>query len=280
MTDDDIDAVIQLAGATFNDLMQRLGKRPEDHPRTTLFQQVRHRHLNATDPESQWVAEDGDGTLAGAACALRREGFWGLSLLVVRPDAQDRGLGRRLLDQALESARGADGAIIISSSDPRAIRRYASAGFALWPTMGASGVVRRERLVDPVEVREGDANDFAHTESVDREVRGTPHGRDIPAMLEGGMRLAVSDLGYTVFGENRVVTVAARTPDSAADLLRRALIGMADDSEVRVNWITGAQQWALEVVLAAGMDLRPEGPICTRGRLGPLTPYLPSGAYL
>ena len=36
----------------------------------------------------------------------------------------------------------------------------------------------------------------------------------------------------------------------------------------------------LPVVLEAGLSLSPFGPICTRGELGPLTPYLPSGPFL
>ena len=33
-------------------------------------------------------------------------------------------------------------------------------------------------------------------------------------------------------------------------------------------------------VLDAGLSLNPEGPIFVRGEVGPLAPYLPSGAYL
>jgi len=279
MKTEDIQPVIDLAGTTFTDLDRRLGRQPEP-PRTSPFLVARHRHLLTVDPDGQWVSEAENGTLTGAACALRREGLWGLSLLVVHPDAQGQGLGRRLLDRALETARDADGAMITSSTDPRAIRRYAAAGFALWPTLGAQGVVRRDRLDAPDGVRDGDAGDLAHTEAVDREVRGAAHGSDILTMLEGGMRLAVSDEGYAVYGEHRVVVLAARTPGGAADLLRAALIAMREDGEIHVNWITAAQQWAIGVVLAAGLSLGPKGPICSRGRLGPLTPYLPSGAFL
>jgi len=279
MKTEDIQPVIDLAGTTFTDLDRRRGRPPEP-PRTSPFQVARHRHLLTVDPDGQWVSEAEDGTLTGAACALRRGGLWGLSLLVVHPDTQGQGLGRRLLERALETARDADGAMIISSTDPRAIRRYAAAGFALWPTLGAHGVVRRDCLDAPDGVRDGDAGDLAHTEAVDREVRGAAHGADVLTMLEGGMRLSVSDEGYAVYGEHRVVVLAARTPYGAADLLRAALIAMREDGEIHVNWITAAQQWAISPVLAAGLSLRPEGPICTRGRLGPLTPYLPSGAFL
>lgn len=49
---------------------------------------------------------------------------------------------------------------------------------------------------------------------------------------------------------------------------------------MQVNFLTGAQQWALPVLLDAGLALRPDGPVCHRGATGPLTPYIPSGAFL
>jgi ribosomal protein S18 acetylase RimI-like enzyme len=67
-------------------------------------------HLLATDPESFLVAErvDGDcGRRVGAEgnaqldafiAVVRRDRLWYLSMLFVLPDAQARGLGRRLLD--------------------------------------------------------------------------------------------------------------------------------------------------------------------------------------
>jgi hypothetical protein len=50
--------------------------------------------------------------------------------------------------------------------------------------------------------------------------------------------------------------------------------------DVDVSWLTSSQQWAIEVVVAAGLDLRPGGAVCLRGDVGPFRPYLPGGAYL
>ena len=47
--------------------------------------------------------------------AIVREGVWGLSLLVVRPDAQSSGAGRELLDRAYEYGDGARGRIVLAS---------------------------------------------------------------------------------------------------------------------------------------------------------------------
>ena len=59
-------------------------------------------HLQSTDPTRFVVAEragsDGAAAIDGFGAALVRDGLWFLSMLFVRPSAQGRGLGRRLLD--------------------------------------------------------------------------------------------------------------------------------------------------------------------------------------
>jgi hypothetical protein len=47
-----------------------------------------------------------------------------------------------------------------------------------------------------------------------------------------------------------------------------------------VEVLTARQQWAIETCLDAGLAFSPAGPLFVRGTLGPLVPYLPSGAYL
>jgi len=102
-------------------------------------------------------------------------------------------------------------------------------------------------------------------------------------MLKTGSRLLVIDgpegSGYAIVWEGSPALLAATTPEAATDLLWSCLAesGGSDDE---VHWITDAQNWALPVVLGAGLSLSPAGPICVRGELGPLTPYLPSGPFL
>ena len=79
---------------------------------------------------------------AGAAVLGVLIARWGLSLLAVRPALQSGGLGRELLARALAYGDGAAGAIILASADPRALRIYARAGFALHPSLTATGAPR------------------------------------------------------------------------------------------------------------------------------------------
>lgn len=277
----DMDPVGELARVAFEDLDRRLRpwRSAAVAPPRTQGMTVRA-HLLTTDPGGQWVAQAPDGAVVGAACALVREGIWGLSLLVVDPAWQDRGLGRDLLARTLAALEGARGGIVVASADPRAIRAYARAGFALVPTVAATGTVRGDLEPAPG-VRPGSPDDLPLTERVDRLVRGAARGRrDLGVSLEQGGELLVADRGYALTLGPRVLTVAAEDPGTAAAVLRAALLRVPPGTPAEVPWMTAANPWAVEVAVAAGLDLRPSGPICTRGAVGPLTPYLPSGAFL
>jgi ribosomal protein S18 acetylase RimI-like enzyme len=242
----------------------------------------RYRHFLKHDPEGAWVAVDGD-RVAGVALALAREGVWVLSLFAVAEGYRDEGLGKTLLDRALLYAEGCSGAMIASSTHPAAMRRYALAGFSLQPTLMASGKVRRASLPAGLKAREGTHADLELAARVDRTVRGSPHGPDLEFMLHNGSRLLVAEdpegCGYAVVLEGSPALLAATTPEAATDLLWSCL-AESDGDGVEVHWITDAQNWALPIVLMAGLSLSPAGPICVRGDLGRLTPYLPSGPFL
>jgi GNAT superfamily N-acetyltransferase len=277
MKQDDVAAVHDLAVTTFEDLARRLhepsGARPDP-----LMAHMRYRHLVRTDPAGAWVAEDERG-IGGCALALKREGVWGLSLLIVRPDLQSAGVGGELLRRANEYADGARGRIILSSPDPRAMRAYSRLGLEAHPCLWATGTPRV--TADPSATREGTKDDLPFTELVDRHVRGAAHGSDIGVQLEMGQTLLIApERGYAVVGGGEVRLLAAFDEEAARDLLRAAL-ATAGDGMATASWLTSAQQWAIGVCLEAGLELRGDsGAVFVDGDVGPFRPYLPSGAFL
>jgi GNAT superfamily N-acetyltransferase len=273
----DIDAVHRVSVAAFDDLGRRLGL--EDNPPSPLpLARVRIGRALDTDPGGAWVAER-DGDLVGCALGIVREGVWGLSLLVVRPDAQSGGIGRELLVRAFAYGDGARGRIVLASPDPRALRSYARLGLALHPAIAARG--RPRPAPPPPGVRPGGLADLPLTAAVDRAVRGAAHGHDVAALLAmGGELLVLEDRGYAVVRDGSVRLLAAYDEDAAATLLRACLAG-AGGRRAAVEWITAAQPWAIGPCLDAGLELRFDvGAVFLAGDVGPFAPYLPSGAYL
>ena len=123
--------------------------------------------------------------------------------------------------------------------------------------------------------------DHALAAAIDAELRGAPHGADLDALAAAGCELLTfPGRGYAAHRDGAVKTIAAFDDEAAAELLRTVLARVPDGAEADVGWLTGAQQWAIDVVLAARLALRPGGAVCLRGEVGRFRPYLPSGAFL
>jgi GNAT superfamily N-acetyltransferase len=235
----------------------------------------------STDPAGAFVAER-EGSMVGVTQVVVRERLWCLSLLAVEPIAQSGGVGRALLERALSYAvHSTDIGLIPSSSDPRALRLYALAGFALLPTFEAAGVLDRTSLPRPGgEVQAGGVADLEALAPISREVRGAPHTSEIEFALRLGARLLrLGDRGFAVAMPGHGVWLLVARDDEAATQLLWATLALADTERPLVRWITGEQQWAIEVLVSAGLRLVPYGALCVRGRPGTMRPFLPSGPF-
>lgn len=241
----------------------------------------RMEHCRVMDPHGCWVAE-ADGRILGVTLAIVREGVWGLSLFGVAPDRQGAGIGKRLLDASLAYADGCRGAIILATTDPRALRRYFRAGFRVKPCLTAGGQINRSRLPAGLRSRAGDVDaDRELLDAASRHVRGAAHGPDVAAMLDvGGELLVLDDGGFAVVRDGSPVVLAAFDDEAARDLLWSCLAHGPAGETVHVDFICERNDWAIDVALDAGLALAPEGPVFVRGETGPFAPYLPSGAYL
>ncbi len=251
----------------------------EDALRSTRGR-ARIAHLQRSDPEGAWVAQVGD-QIVGCVLALVREDLWGLSLFAIVPSHQGNGIGTALLAPALAYAEDRRGAIILSSEDPRAMRRYARAGFALRPCVSLAGIVDRSTLPAGLRSRPGTAaGDQGLCDAVSRRVRGAAHGPDVGALEQAGAQLLVhDDGGWAAVRDGSPVLVAAGDEAIARDLLW-SVLAAAPGATVHVDFLTAGQDWAVEVCLQARLALSTDGPLFVRGEVGPLRPYIPSGAYL
>jgi GNAT superfamily N-acetyltransferase len=275
LRDEDVAAAHEITTAAFAHLdADRDDPAPPPAPDAA---HARIRHLMATDPGGCWAAVDGDDRPIGVALALVREGIWGLSLLVVRPDVQSAGAGRALLEASLAHGRDARGGVILGSSDPRALRAYHRAGFTMHPAAIATGVPRAVEP-DPEVVPFDPARDAAMAAAVDRAVRGAAHGADLEVLGASAEMLALPGRGYAALRAGDVKLLAATDEDAARRLLRTALARV--DGKAEVGWLTGRQRWAVDVALEARLELALWGAVFVRGDVGPFAPYLPSGAYL
>ncbi len=284
MAPEDVPGAERLSAEAFLLVDQRSSPRswPEPELRATSRAATwieRTKHFLRTDPGGCWVAEDG-AEMVGFATSAVRDKTWILATYAVRPHLQDRGVGKALLDAALHHGRGCLRGMLSSSSDPRAVRRYRLAGFSLHPQMFLRGTVDRSALPVVEKVREGSASDIDLMDSLDRRARGAAHGVDHEFMLSQ-WRLLVSDSttgsGYAYVGNGGLALLAADNRLTASRLLWTVLADGPD--EVTVPHLTAANEWALDVGLAARLDVHTAGYLALRG-MAPPTPYVHNGALL
>jgi ribosomal protein S18 acetylase RimI-like enzyme len=247
--------------------------------------QDRTRHFLHTDPEGSWVAED-EGTVVGMSQSFVREDYWTLSQLGTLPGRQGRGLGRELLRLALSHGDPQSPGTIQCSRDPKAMALYTSYGFVLHPVVAAWGAMRPGAVERPPEVLRFEPEQVTEREldvvtAIDREVRGSARAVDIVSMLAppGHRLLLHAEDGYAVAKDDRIVTLGARDQTSATLVLKAMLAEVPAGETIEINWLTSAQQWAISVVVEAGIELQPYGPVMVRGMDGPPSPYIPSGGY-
>ena len=63
-------------------------------------------------------------------------------------------------------------------------------------------------------------------------------------------------------------------------LLADHLAGIGPGESVELLFVTSGQDWAVQAGLEAGLALTPDGPVFTRGTLGSLRAWVPSGVFL
>ena len=282
MTPDDVPRAERVTAIGFHELDTRMFRRswpdPQLRPpeRSTTWVR-RTQHLLSTDPGGCWVAEDGPDLL-GVVVSFVREKMWLLASYAVVPGAQGLGLGRALLAPALEHGRGSLRAMLNASNDPKAVRRYHEAGFRLYPQMFLRGTPDRSTIPVVEKVREGSADDFDLMDSIDRQTRGAAHGADHAILLEQ-CRLVVSDTttgqGYAYL-DGGVALLAATNRRTAARLMWEAI---ASGDDLLIGHITPENDWAVEVGLAARLELDQGGYLALR-HLKPPKPYLAHGALM
>ena len=268
----DVDAAIHVAGRA---LQPYVGDPTADR---FAWLQRRFAHMQRTDPGGAWVAEDDEGALTGIALAIVREGVWGLSLLAVDPSSHARGTGTRLIRATLAHEGGGErGGLIVSSTDPKAMRLYARSGFDLLPCVDLGGIVDRDAI--PARLRARETDDLEAAGALGRAVRGAAYAAEDLAMLAKPV-LMIEGRGFAVERDGAPTLLCATDDEAATDLLWSCLARSAPGSSVDVDFLSARQDWAVQACLAAGLAITPGGPIFARGDLGPLRPWIPSWSLL
>ena len=245
----DVAAEREVFVAALGDLMRRHGF-PAPDPPLERFASV-NRHLLAEDGERCFVAEE-DGRVVAFSAAIARGDVWFLSALFVHPDAQGRGVGRRLLELSWGTGFGRR-LTITDSIQPVSNGLYARLG--LIPSTPILALAGKPRTDAPagLQAAEPEADALA---LLDRAAYGFDRSADHrfwsgrsrgTLWLRGGEPVAYSygaDAGT-------IGPIAARDPSSGAEALRAELArreGRSSDVE-----LPGSARELVTAALEAGL---------------------------
>jgi len=254
---------------------------PHTPPSDTQLEasRVGHARFVQRDGPGAWVAVS-EGRVVGVAESVRRESFWGLSMLFVHPEFQSRGVGGQLLEAAMGYAAGTTQRMIQSSPDPRAMRRYFLAGLAMHPTAEMGGQPDRRAIPPSLPGRDGDEGDLELVGEVEAQL-GRSRTEDVAfALSDGRCHIDVVDggrgRGWVLWHPDRLVMLGATDEQTAAVLLWRFLAG--SEGQILVHGLTAAQQWAFDVLHRARLTAQIRGSLFVDGMAVPV-PWIPSGWY-
>ena len=278
---DDVEAamaVVEAADAAKPEAGQHPPRTPPSDAQLEAMR-MGHARFVQRDGPGAWVAIS-EGQAVGIAESVRRESFWGLSMLFVHPAFQSRGVGRRLLEAAMGYAAGATQRMIQSSSDPRAMRRYFLAGLAMHPTAAMGGQPDRRAIPPSLPGRDGVEGDLELVAEVEAQL-GRSRTEDVAFGLgDRRSRFDVVDSdpgrGWMLWNADGLVMLGASNEQTAAALLWRFLAG--SEGEVLVHGLTAAQQWAFDVLHQARLTAQIRGSLFVDAMAVPV-PWIPSGWY-
>jgi GNAT superfamily N-acetyltransferase len=271
-------AVVEAADAA----LAEVGLVPPPTPPSDVEMEARragHARFVRRDGPGAWVAVS-EGQVVGVAESVRRESFWGLSMLFVHPKFQSRGVGGRLLEAALTYAAGATQRMIQSSPDPRAMRRYFLAGLAMHPTAEMGGQPDRRAIPATLPGRDGDEGDLGLVAEVEGQL-GRSRTEDVAfALHDEHCRFDVVDTesgrGWVLWHSDRLSMLGATDERTAAILLWRFLAG--SEGQILIHGLTASQQWAFDVLHQARLTAQIRGSLFVDGMAVPV-PWVPSGWY-
>jgi len=271
-------AVVEAADAALAEACQLPPSTPPNDAQLEA-RRLGHARFVQRDGHGAWVAVS-EGRVVGVAESVRRESFWGLSMLFVHPEFQSRGVGAQLLQAAMGYAAGATQRMIQSSPDPRAMRRYFLAGLAMHPTAEMGGQPDRRAIPPSLPGRDGNEGDLELVAEVEAHL-GRSRTEDVAfGLRDGRCRIDVVDSdsgrGWVLWRPDRPVMLGATDEQTAAVLLWRFLAG--SEGELLVHGLTAAQQWAFDVLHQARLTAKIRGSLFVDGMAVPV-PWIPSGWY-
>ena len=220
----------------FTDLHRRHGMPEADPTPDADWLRPVLTHLFSTDPDGSLGAFVDDAPVAFAT-TIRRDGYWFLSFLFVRPGRQGEGIGRALLDALAPTDPEVVRATVVESFQPVSTGLYASFGMVprsikYWLT-GVQRPSSLPRLPDEIRRTPATPDDRADIDVLDRAVLGFRRPMDHRWWIGAGtpawvFRREVDMIAYAYVDDGFIGPVLADREETLCAVVSD-LVGSADE---------------------------------------------------
>jgi predicted N-acetyltransferase YhbS len=175
------------------------------------------------------IVAERSGRILGSNCLDERSIIHGIGPITVDPDTQDKGVGRKLMEAALERSRqrGAAGVRLVQAAfHNRSLSLYASLGFDVCEPIEVMQGRTRERAVPGCTVRPATVGDLPACNALSHRVHGFDRDTELAQAVQGGGSLVVERGGRITAYASHLAFFGHATAESNQDL--QALICSAD----------------------------------------------------
>jgi len=182
-----------------------------------------------TNPGFWCVVAEADGRILGSNCMDERALVTGIGPITIDPSTQNRGVGRALMEAALDRARvrGVAGVRLVQAAfHNRSLALYSSLGFEVREPLSCLQGRSSKREIPGCTVRAATAADEDACNELARRVHGYDRGRDLSESIYQGSAVVVERSGRLTGYSSQLGFFGHATAETNVDL--QALIASAE----------------------------------------------------
>jgi predicted N-acetyltransferase YhbS len=169
------------------------------------------------------------GRVVGSNCLDERSAIAGAGPITVDPNVQNHGIGRKLMESALDRARdrGAAGVRLVQAAfHNRSLALYASLGFHIREPLSCLQGRTLQRNLPGCAVRPAQMDDLEACNTLSRRVHGFDRSRDLAEAIQQGTAVVIERAGGVTGYASSLAFFGHATAETNVDM--QALIASAD----------------------------------------------------
>ena len=167
------------------------------------------------------VVAESNGQILGSNCLDERAIIHGIGPITVDPNAQNRGVGRKLMHAVMDHARERNAAgvrLVQAAFHNRSMSLYASLGFDIREPLAVIQGRTRERSIPGCTVRPAVSADLAACNALSQRIHGFDRGDDLAWTIQQGSALVVERTGRITGYSSGLAFFCHTTCESNQDL--------------------------------------------------------------